>query len=491
MRGAALCSGLAAAIGGILLAAGAASPQAIDWLAETADVEFIRESGSARLDAMGGLRLAIPDEGAELNLSDYGSNLSGVLWDSDGRRWETWGRSSTRVDDFHDAQGRRNRVRREIFEVGGEITWRGAGNRLLGLDYVLNQFDTTQERGDDSKIRGPLWGGFVGQRIGRFVLSGAFRVQSDNQDLVSDNVFAIRHEGGGQRYSGSLAYRGEAFDVGLDAERQVNAIDGISRDEARFHTDRLLWRRPVAVYTGSAVWRISESVRGGAKLRAVRVDGRQEVTVSWSDRMPQNPSRENYRDRGGTFDEEVRGLEAASRWEMRPFETLTIGAEGEIGRVETSIYEGYNYKGSRREQDTRTRSFRAGAGAGYEMFEGRLRIGIEGHLQREDLEERFVEGIEETASRTADLRVGLEWFATDRIAIRGGYMRTSWDADLDAPRTLGFGNTGTFGLGFVPAGGLVQLDAAVRYHDFQPDYEGSPRFERSVFGVSFGARFLL
>jgi hypothetical protein len=89
------------------------------------------------------------------------------------------------------------------------------------------------------------------------------------------------------------------------------------------------------------------------------------------------------------------------------------------------------------------------------------------------------------------VRAGVEYYLTDKVAVRGGYLRGAWDADLDAPRTLHLGDEMSFGIGYLPQGGLIQLDAAVRMREYKPDYEGDPRFKESRMLFSLGARFLL
>ena len=77
----------------LVLLAGADLPagaQAIDWHASGAGLSLSHQPGSARLEAMGGLEVAVRDEDRELNLLDYGRNICGYLTDSDYRRWDFW-----------------------------------------------------------------------------------------------------------------------------------------------------------------------------------------------------------------------------------------------------------------------------------------------------------------------------------------------------------------------------------------------------------------
>ncbi len=476
---------------GTLQMLGSARGQAIDWLADEAGIVMTRGPGSPRLGGMGGIQIAIPDEGNELNLSDYGRNLSGLLWDSDGRRSEFWLRSIEWTDDLYDPDGERVRTRDGLFEAGGQLTWRMQGRRLLGVDYSFDDLDRSVERGDEGRIRGPWWGAFVGQSIGRFTVSGALHFTADNQDLQTEDVFAIRHYSSGVRYTGAVAYRTGSLTVGLQGQHQVNTIKGVSRDESRFHEDDLNWARPVETYDGTVLWNPSPRLRGAIRARSVRIDGRQDAGISWSDRMPDNPGRENFRTEVGTFDEAGTGYDIGSRWEVSPFGRWYVAAEGEVGGKKCDVEEGSNFKGSRRAEQSKDRLARAVLGSSYPLFDEELRIGLEGGFLRSIHEESDREGTQEVTSREWVLRTGIEWFANERIALRGGFLRIARDSDVDAPRTLSIGNGFTVGGGYFPRGGLFQIDAEMRFEDLDPDYEGNPRRGQSRFSFSFGARFLL
>jgi hypothetical protein len=474
-----------------LFSANGASAQAIDWLSGESGITISRETGSARLDAMGGLSIVVPDESNELNLSDYGENLSGMLRDSDGRRWESWARSSERKADSRNGSGVRTRVRDSVTELGGRITWRRPGHRFLGLEYRHDSFVNDVEQAEKSKIRGPWWGGMIGQVFGPFTASGSIRLQSDNEDLRTDNIFAVRHRSSGVHYTGALSYLAGAMEVGLQMERSVVTIDGVSRDESRFHEDELTWRRPSTIYSGVLLWSPAKRVDGAVRVQILDLNGRQEVKVSWSDRMPQNPGRENFRTSAGTFDEEISGLSLGTRWQARITEPLLVAMELERSQEEELVTEGHNYKGSRRQLDIERTTTRATAGAGYELNGGRLRIGVEGSLTRHVEEERLLSGAIEVTSRLLGLHTGVEYFVNDVVALRAGLVRVARDDDLDGPRTLLLGNALTFGAGYVPRGGLVQIDLGVGFRDLNPDYDGDPSLEESEIDLSLTARLLL
>jgi hypothetical protein len=469
-----------------------ARAQAIDWLASQDGISFTRAPGTSRLDGMGGLSITIPDEANKLDLGIYGGNLSALLWDSDTRKWEFWNRSSSNFFDHYDSLGiRLPRLRNDTTEYGGRMSWRKPDQRLLGLEYSYDTLDRTQGPQDDSKVRGPSFGLLGAQKVGPLSLGAGLSLSSDNQDLTTSDVFAIRHSGSGLQFTGSLAYQGGSFGVGVQTIRQVNTIKGSSRDESRFLEDSFTWKRPIVAYEGVATWAPTEALRGAVRGRMEHIDGRQDVRISWSDRMPQNPGRRNLLLKVGTFSERVRSVEMGTRWELRPQESITLAAEGDILRSDTKVKEGFNFKGSRRAEDSKERVTRGGAGISYQIPSKRARVGVEGWYLRDSFENVLPGELSKVVGRSLELRTGVEYFVTNQIALRGGLDQSAVDTDLDAPDTFGIGDGFTFGAGYLPRGGLYRLDAAVRVSKVLPDYAGAERSETRRTFVSLGARFLL
>ncbi len=464
--------------------------QGIDWIASEQGIAVTHAPGSSRLDGMGGLSICVPDEFNKLDLYYYGGNLAAFLSESDTRSWDFWNRSSNRLDDSFDAAGvREQRIKLDSAEYGGRMAWRRNENLLLGLDYSYDMITNSNGPLDDSKIRGPYYGAFAGKRIGRFTLGGSAHLKGDNQDLTTSDVFAIRHQSSGADFQGAISMHAGPFGIGAQTERQMNTISGHSRDESRFHDDSFTWKRPLEAYDGALVWSPSDAVRGAFRMRTERIDGRQDVQVSWSDRMPQNPGRENVLLRVGTFAEKVRTFQTGTRWEIRPAESVVFAAQGDIARIDTKVDEGFNFKGSRRAEDSKERITQGGAGLSWENGSRRFRIGTEGWYLRDSNED--VLSATKVVARTLELRTGAEYFISDLLALRGGYVLSSVDQDLDLPRTLGIGNGFTIGAGFLPKGGLYRIDAALQMQKVLPDYEGNPRSESRRTSFSVGARFLL
>lgn len=471
-----------------LLAPAGAQAQAIDWIASEEGITILRGPGSARLEGMGGLAIAVPDEWNKLDLNHYGGNISALLWSSDSRKWDMWGRTGSILHDQFDVAGNRNRVRLDSEEYGGRVAWWSGKKRVLGLDYVYDLIDHDAPF-DVSKVRGPWGGAFGGQKVGRAVIGGGIHISADSQDLSSSDFFAIRHRSSGQRFVGSIAFDAGSLDLGLQAERQVNNISGISRDIARFHEDTYTWKRPIEVYGGSAIWSVNDAVRGAVRARAMRIDGRQDVRISWSDRMPENPGRINFVIRAGTFNERVRTFETGTRWEMRPAGSVQLAVEGSFLRTNTEVAEGYNFKGSRRAEDSKERVARAGGGLSYQTPSRRIRLGAEGWFLRDSREDALTQS--KIVARTYELRSGAECFVNDVIAVRAGYIRSAEDQDTDLPRTLGIGNGFSVGAGYLPRGGLYQVDTAIRVEKVLPDYDGNPRSEERRTYFSLTIRFLI
>lgn len=469
-----------------------AACQAIDWLASEEGLLLPRDPGSSRLDGMGGLSIVIPDEARELNLYDYGRITSGLIWDGDSRRWDFWSSDASSISDRTDESGVRTRNRVGLLEYGARMSWRAGDRRVLGGEYVFDQLDRSLERGDEARTRGPRWGVFGAQMVGRLAIGGSFRFISDSEDLTSSNVFSIRHHSDGMQFVGSLAYKTGPVDLGFQAESQVSTITGLSRDESRFHEDEFTWKRPARIYSGSLVWRPAEKLRGALRGRTLSLEGRQEAAISWSDRMPYNPGREGFQIVTGAFKEESDATEFGTRWEADLSDEIRVAAEAERGEKSDDVTEGDNFKGSRRALSTEDSWTRAGGGASTEWMDGRMRLGVEGWLSRAVHKETLIAGDKiETTSRLLEMRTGIEYFLESNLALRAGYIRIAEDADLDAPRTLGLGSGFALGLGYYPRGGVYAIDAAFQLRGVDPEYEGDPSAERSVTTVTLAARLLL
>lgn len=476
---------------GLILGSGAATAQTIDWLATQNGLAVAHDPGSARLAAMGGLDVSVPDENLELNLLDYGRNVCGFLTDSDHRRWDAWRETHRFIRDTRDATGKRTRVRSQLSESGGRMAWRNGSNRVLGGDVVLDEFSNSIEQGANTKVSGPLWGVFGAQKVSVLTIGAALRTVSDNQDVRSESVFAIRHEGSGLRGTGALAVDLGKFQIGAQAELQKNTINGLSRDESRFHEDKLTWKRPVEIYDFSAFWKPIEMVSGAVRARIVRSDGREEVKISWSDRMPDNPSQANFLSRTGTFKETRDGTEFGTRWEARPLDGVTVGLRVDRAKLDETVIEGKNYKGSRRASDTSDKATIGGGGASYEFPSGRLRVGTEGWFSTFESTAQELDTKTTTKARQVEFRAGGEYFLRDWLVLRAGFQRISLDADTDQPRSLQIGNGYTAGVGYVSRGGLYQIDAGIRVMNLDPDYSGFPNAEDGRTSIMLGARFLL
>lgn len=446
--------------------------------------------GAVRLDALAGMRLAVPDENNELNLSDYGMNLTGRLQDADGRRMDLWYRSTDLVVDDRDASHVRSRTRNETIEAGTDLSWRKAGERLLGIRWSHDLFRYSYEMGDRGQTRGPSYGAYVVQKAGPVYLGAAITWATDAENLTTNDVFGITHDGEAWIYTGSVAYYRGPFDVGVQYDYDQTEIRGSGHDESRFHEDEYTWRRPDGRLSGSLVWHASEKLQGAVVGRLSSIDGREEVTISWSDRFPDNPSGANYKIRVGTFSEEVRTRTLGTRWEARPTEAINLAAEIENGSHDDKVDEGTNFKGTRREQDVEQSWNRIGVGVGWTSPMQRLRLAVEGAYTALSTDTRGIADVTTVDSFYAEARAGIEYFIRPAVALRGGYARLSEDANRDAGRSLLQGNAFTIGAGYLPKGGLIQVDAALRLEDMQPDYS-DPSRESGRFHFSSSVRLLL
>lgn len=441
---------------------------------------------SVRLDGMAGAGLAVPDETNELNAHDFGGNVAGVLADADGWVIDTW------TGNFlQDHEQSLFRSQRRFGHVGFRAVQR-TETRALGVDVNWAFFESDDRYGDWNKVRGPLITALLNQRIGRFTLGGSLGLEQEKEDLISDDVFAIRHRQ--DRWVGQLGVQTElaGFDWSAAWDFEQGDVLGASVDPDRFHEDAYTWQRPVNRYRFALVMPRRGALEGGVRGAWMDREGFERARVSWSDDFPQNPSHTLYETEAITFSESESRSEIGTlwRWHLDPRTVLGLGALYLVGDQE--VIEAVNFKGSQREGRAASDAFGAAAGLSRRFFSGRLLATIEGALSLESWEfEEGNAGLQEGTARAFSGLAGLEYFVGPGVLLRAGGRWTSADLDVDQPFTLATGRAVTGGFSWLPSGGLVQIHGAVRFERSEPDDPAVDTLpERTTVSYSLAARLL-
>jgi hypothetical protein len=485
-----------AGIAALGLGAGGAWGQYVDFDAVRLQNLSPGARPSVRLAGMGQLGLVVEDENNEINLSDFGANLAGVAEDRDGWSLESWVGQTNSVDDYLSlADGTstrvRNRVNRE--RAGTEAVYRKPGKRAIGVTALYDSQDNTLTGGPRSKIDGPN----VSFLYNEISLPVAFAARvgtwSDNQSLVSSDIFAIRNFSTGwfTSFASAIAWRGWKIGGQLDLDRV--RVFGRSRDPDGYHQDDYTWNRPASQYRFSLIRPEGSRLAAGLNITGLRRNGNEEGKISWSNRFPPNPSRANYLVRIPTFEETERDLGAEGRVLYQLLASTRLAGYGSYQKLHNKVTEdpSGNFPGSRRQQDNELKGWRLGGGVGFSLLGRRLTLGVEGFGEGRTLNSKLATDGAETKARTFAVHAGAEWLLPSRIAIRGGVTRGAYDENLDQPLSLYTSNGLSAGLGYVPLGGIFSLDAAYRFLHQKPDFQGGSDRTTDVQELTFAARFLL
>lgn len=440
------------------------------------------ETPSVRLRALGGLRYAIEDENAELNLSDFGRNLAGVARDRSGWTIDSWvGQSRNWNDENTSYRGTpvRQRARYDDETGGVEVVYRRDGLRAIGVTAGWQGLSSEMRFGEDTRVRGPSYGAFVNEKLGPIATAVGLRRATDEERLVSPNTFAVSHHSELSVLSLAAAYDlpfGGGMTLGAAADFERTRIEGESQDPSGFHNDLYHWRRP-ATHLRFCLVRPDGTgdLSFGALCTIVNREGTEEAAINWSDRFPQNPGGNNYVARVPIFveEEDLVALEGRAAWTLARWIRLS-GVAG-MRREEVRIEEtpDGNFSGSRTGGSFDESAWFGGAGLGVTSASRRVRVGIEAETGGATRKEVRARARTEVDRRSYELRAGLEYHLPNRLVLRGGYQRGSVDRDIDLPASLFLANGGTFGFGYVPGGGTISLDGSVRLWREDPKDDGT------------------
>jgi hypothetical protein len=451
------------------------------------DPQSLSSAPSIRLIGMGDLDLSVPDESNELNSHDFGGSISGVLEDGEGWVAESWLASHLQTVERPGLGGERR------FGHSGFQVIKRWPDRAMGADVDYGFFENSQSDGTWSSIRGPRMSGILNKRIGPATAGLILGRELENESQIGTGFFAVRHKQGrlrGQFGVETLRY-GARWGAAWDFERGDVVGKGI--DPARFHEDTFAWTRPLNRYSLFALFNPRPGLEGGVRARALNRQSSERVQVSWSGESPYNPSGMKYSISAVTFFEEESDWDLVTQWRWHPAGGNLLAAEAGYRAWDHRVDEGSEFKGSLRAGHASQKTFTFGVGVSRRVFADRVLFALEGRgaIQNWVMEEPSQASADGT-SRQASVGAGFEFFASDRLMLRGGVSLLSDDQNTDQPATLRTGHALSGGLSWVPRGGLLQAQAAVRLERLVPQGQADASLDEATetqFAV--GLRLLL
>ncbi len=482
-------------LAGVLVVAGASRAQYVLVNGERNQHAIAAARPSVRLMSMGALGLTIPDENNEISLYDFGGSLAGVAQDKDAWSLESWGMSSRQTDDFIQPLGSRDvpqSVRFRDENAAVDAVYRNPGRRAIGITRGFNLQDSQVRFGDDWRVRGPNTSGYYNELIGPWSFAIGVGKWSDTESIVSSNIFDMYHSSSSWTTTMAIARTVRGWQTGAQLGLDRSTIRGRSEDASGFHMDSYTWARPATHATLTFIRPENNRLAAGLNLTLDRVRGNEEARISWSNRFPSNGSGMNFAARVPTFEEKEDRYGAAARCSYRLGANTRLGAAGELRKRATDVTEdaNSNFPGSLNAVNEDQKSYRAGGGIGWELLRSRLRVGLEGSVVQSALTSVAPTSSLDRTSRSLDLRAGAELLLPSRLALRAGALRGALDTDIDGPQSLYKVSGFTAGLGYLPRGGTISLDAAFRVLSQRPDYTGAPDRKSDTQDLAFSARFL-
>jgi hypothetical protein len=475
----------------LLMIAGTASAQYIVYDAQQRDHPLPGARPSVRLEGMGGLALVVPDENNEINLSDFGDNIAGIISDRDGWSIETWGGRDLDQSRFRQPLSGSTLLRDASFDRalgGADVVYRKPGRRAVGGTINWTAHSTRESLGPATKVRGPDVFAFYNQVLGRLTLGAGVTSWSDDESVTSPDPFAIHHYSRTLTGSFAAAYALGSWTAAGQMDVDRVTIHGVDADPAGFHSDEFEWARPATRLHFSLIRPEGGKVAAGLNLSMLRRRGTEEAYIRWSDRYPDNPSHFNMVRHIPTFEEKEDGWGLEGRCLLKATGMLNLGGYGWIGNGTTKVTEtpNANFVGSRRAEDSVQRTWRFGAGVGLSPTE-RLRAGVEGYLDGQKDTQHTTGPDQILKTRDLELRAGAEWLLPSHLALRAGFTTGSADENLDLAGNLYMSDGLSVGMGYLPRGGMFSLDGALRLARSRPDYSGGQQKRTDVQDFAFAA----
>jgi hypothetical protein len=442
-----------------------ASAQVSSLFLDRWDLGFTRSRTSARLDAMGRTWVALPDEAREINMWDYGRNVAGFLDDRDAWTGDFW--ASTRdIDRRTGPVGSSG----EVVESGVQLSFRSY-ERALGLEGSLTVGRDEQGAGGDRrKFTGPDVSVIGNQALGESAVVGvALRLVDEEEKTTSRDPLAIEHDTSRTDLSAGLVFFiGDKLDLGASATFTRNRTTGVSEDG--LHRDQYDWDRPSTEVSAQAIYGAQGRLQGGAFFRYARLDGGEELDISWSREFFLNPSGVDLSIRVPLVKEELEQTEFGTRWLASLSERLDLGAAVSYltGTYDARVNPTFPSISVSADEEFTGTTFSAGL-----ALHPVNRVSLAGQL---DVGERTVDAVVLDAPKTETTEVtgagaGIELFVRPDLALRGGlrFERRTEDVELEGVLTsTEFDEREILGgIGWSPRGGILLLDAAIGFSDGQ------------------------
>jgi len=425
-------------------------------------------TGRVRLSGMGGFEIAVSDENNEINLLDYSGNPAGFSEDRDSWTIDVRFSHSEFSEGTTSPASNDVKVNDGAFILGYHMPHRyGFGGKL---DYAeaktLDVFSTSNSY---NLVGLELVTNYYLMKKLSLGVQGGY--SSEKQDLSTSQFYSIEHEGHEPHIGGGAAYDvAPGITLGARVDAFPSKIDGTSASST--HHDDFSWDRP------SSDWSAHGFVnRGrldlGVDYDRLKVEGKESVRLSWSERFLYNPTPNDYIREADTFSEDrsTKTFRTRALLHVIPGRLNVAAAFGKVDG-DFKVITNPNTLGSLDKSDATLSTTEVLGGGSYTLLDDRLMLAGEVKVGSSDFDNVAENSARKLGQDSFVFRAGGEFMVSEKLAARAGLVRdheklTTTDYDQDGIASMPPAENGSFnawrlatGLGIIPWGAIWQLDLA-------------------------------
>ena len=446
----------------------------------------------ARLEAMGGMREAVPDENNEINLLDFGGNLVGHLDDKPTHHLDAWGGWRGWVDrttpetpdqDFriYPAGFLGNALPNDRYAIGGSMKLVSGGGERVVTDQFLRLFGLPVANPESgSNVGTTLSSDLVGadftahyarrltERISFGLLGG---YQSQDEERVAATTYDLDNDAHTWAAKGSVVGRlfaqaGPFTDwvLGLNGVLGDTRIDGVSADD--LHTDEYTWDRNSWGMNVHLLGDVAGWAKGGLDFRYGSFEGQESASYNWSAQYSLNPTSETILETRTVHEEGYRDSGFLTRWEVTPPDLpASFGFGFNAGQTEYWVLPGTNVNSFVTARSQQVTAWEATGGGTYFLPRGRGLLAGEMVWGWSDRDERISPPTERVGASSFELGTGGEYAVAMPLVARAGYryIRDDENRDRDDPAGESSAHRLALGAGYRTASGALSLELAFSY----------------------------
>ena len=418
---------------------------------------------SVRLFGMGGFTVSVRDENRQINLWDYSRNPAGFGDDRDSWSAEVLydhNESNLNSEFFEGDDLRRN-------DIGLLFGYYRPKRMGLGgfIGYAKAQAQTFPAQKTTAEVSGF---GLVGNAypLKTVSLGVMYSFRGSDNDALSRSIYDIAHQGDKHRATGAASWM-PVRGIALAGQLEYVGITRTGESVSSVHNDVFEWKQNGLQYSLEGFVDRGR-LQGAVTYRSQNLDGREDATLSWSERFNFNPTNDPHKETTTTFDETRGADEFRTRWNLDVVPGIAnIGVEYVDTSGEVEVNTNPNRIGSLGSLPARRQDldgWEVAVGGSFVTAGRRLLLAAEWTGGSSKLAEAAEIGEFSVKKDEWLIRGGSEYLLGETIAGRLGviYRVEDWVTTELGAFTYD-ATTLAAGIGVVPSGGIWQFDLAYQF----------------------------